>query len=1232
MITYKFGMKAEEVTSTDDFSVDKSTKDIDANPYGRDFFDTPANMSTAGEYRITSIPSPYARMHITDIAFREVNTGRGKMSEEDLRARVLSSDYRRAMSHCLDVFEMLFHYRELDLAEKGISLHQIELASTRNNDYKRKLSDNPNLRSYIETLDLFRASYLNVIRQRGYRDYKFDFKILYLFKYNGRTFAASSPFTGFFAKADADLTEANLTINGHRLFTATKEDYRDISERDLQFRTFMYVLLKDGLGRIFKNLYEAVKSTFSQSEITALSNQTFQGKYPEFNFGKDKLPKINTITGNQVYIRPDGLDTSYLKYLLFLEDPIKFKISKDVYDKKIEDRVFPDDSDQKMRWLCINDLLADSLVVLPYEIRSNSSKDKKEDNNEEDNDNKKDLYNAVCYLDENNNERRRCLIPIKREALDYLSLNDLIPNLKIKKYADNHFAVSLKIKLDTGGDTTLRRDYYTLSDKLCTYPNGILIAGEDTKRFAFGIYPFVKSKKFDNIYKVLFYNSFKFDYSLKFYYYDEDGKAQSYSNKNVKKNQTNSIKNLDFQTNCHYYQVHDGNTINGNKIHIEFIELEMTLIKPAGDGSPQQTFKTTSIIAPNLKTVAEVADETIIAVDLGTSNTYMAYYHKGDDIDDRPDFKTVTTMHDGWNELVFMNTTCTDPNARPENRDDLYLRQTDDTETVPSDVCLPAQLCEFIPTRIVADNATAGYKFPIPSVVNNLRIDCGQKELNQPPVSLVHYSIPFGYYTVGKRTNSETVHYDNFAEGTFKWFFTFDANQGFYQLNQREERNFKAFLEELLFIVRSHMLCKGYDLEKCKLIWTYPISFDPQLVTEYKKAWETIYCRFFNPRFIDSAGNLCSQIDDHTTNQQINLDSYVMSTNESRTPLFECCQNPIMLNHFTVLMDVGGGSTDIIGYHKPQGAIHAVPMFLTSFNFAGNALYLDGGDEINTRIPYNVIRKFMELANRATFTKQSPLKGMECINLKGNESLSAKMNYGFSSNPEQFGLLFKNPIPQFMLKLHNAALLYHTAQICHLCSPNEVPRELYLSGNGSRLFALNGSFDQMVKEVFKYVYGTSDVPNINIVRAKDPKAATAIGSLKGFIKGDLQVNNNATADQKILLGDEKTIYTIQNGDNGYTLEEEDIQHEDELRRRVYENVKNFISMFYEKFVQKANTPITKEEMLECLELVQNDNRLQIRNNCISKTFFFNHIALMMEQVSVKIWQKQNQKQPKDWPL
>ena len=174
---------------------------------------------------ITSIPSPYARMHVTDIAFEELTNGIGIYSNAQMARNGLqmSEDYTRAVSHCLDIYELLFNADSLNLKEAGITIQKIRLWHLKDKltdqDFAKLVGSSDNgtqtsLGDYIQTLDLYRDQYMADVNKRinslgGGQQYLFDFTSLYVFKYKNKTFAATSPFTGFFAKADCDLSAAN---------------------------------------------------------------------------------------------------------------------------------------------------------------------------------------------------------------------------------------------------------------------------------------------------------------------------------------------------------------------------------------------------------------------------------------------------------------------------------------------------------------------------------------------------------------------------------------------------------------------------------------------------------------------------------------------------------------------------------------------------------------------------------------------------------------------------------------------------------------------------------------------------------------------------------------------------------------------------------------------------------------------------------------------------------------
>lgn len=1196
MDNYIFGLKVRRDTSATPKAFNEylpAGPGVAHNPYGVSYFNDPQYMVSAGGAKITSIPSPYARMHVTDIAFRELNAGLGTLSEAELRSRDISDDYLRAMSQCLDMFELMYRFTDLDLKEKGITVELVDLVTRGDNRFAAKLGTNPQLMRYIETLDLYRESYKKVIQDRVQpgREYFFDFTKMYIFKYNGVTFAATSPFTGFFTKADCDLYAAGLVANGRPLLTATVTDWRLFDGRDQKFLEFLYLLLKDtGLMSVYDNLFKAL-TTYLNKQLPQLNAKTFATEFKDFNLGPTagELPKVKTPKGD-TFFRPDDLDRTYLKYLLFLSRPFNFKVDKEESKLPISDRQNPEKT-ALMAWLTVNDLLSDALFVLPYDID--------------------DKYEAIPY-DFNHTLYRRCLVPIKKEALKYLELKELVDNLKIKKYDDSHYAVILTLQLTTGGTIELRRDYYTLNQgTACTFPNGVVVSGGDTKNFVFGIYPFVKSENFENIYKVMFYNSFAADrWNFRFFY--KDGfNAIEYPKDQVFRNITSARDTEDAPFNCTYYHV-QGDTLTDGSIpaSICFGLLTVNIPGPLKDkDGNDEIIEATALIVPKLEDVKCVDHEkTVVSVDLGTSNTYIAYKHSSDHDDVTDSIIDLSTVHHGFNELEFMHKT--NPVKSIHNpeltifNEDAILKESD-REGVPLKTeCLSAQLCEFMPSRLVNDDNTEGFRFPIPTVINTLRELDAEDEKRNGSIPLLNRAIPFAYYTIGQRQNQNGTNYDRMAEGEFKWFYG-KNKQGVYATDPRRKGNFNAFMTELLFIIRSNMLANGFDIKKVELLWTFPLSFQDVLVSEYTNAWELNFAKLFHPEWLNAAKQISARGKEE-------IGKYVKRTNESLSPIFYCISRPAEVNHLTILIDIGGGSSDIVGYKEGK------PVFITSFGFAGNALYLDGN--LNTKpLPnpaINYMRHFVAAASEVIKDQKSVLDRTRKIDL--NAPISSLMNYGFSQAPDDFAHIFINDVPKFMLELHNAALLYHTAQVIHSVSPDELPMSIFLTGNGSKLMNINSTNETNARKflikVLAKLYGVEESKiDTKLKHVERPKRATVYGSIKGDEMGYIDFNTDVNQKRVVPFGDATLIWENEVGEPGIPVGR--IKGKED---GVYDNVLSFIDIFYDSFGNRS-PKMPKQEMIKCLDVIKNDpkNKVSDSDNFLTDSLFFQYISLLMEEVSAR---------------
>ena len=1177
----KFGFKTELLPGETSPFI-SSSKDVNTqnpNPYGGSYFDALDEIATTREMsRISSIPSPYARMHVTANAFRELVAGKGRTSRDIVNKKNISPDYQCAMSHCLDIFEMIFNFSSLDLYDKGISVRRLSLVDRRQitaavSGLGREQAEN--MKSYIDTLSGFREEYKRVIKEAKVPLFQFDFTTLYLFEYENKVFAATSPFTGFFTTSDCDLAKAGLYVMNDdddpcQLLSRHERTWRTLAERKKEFIEFMYLLLKpnpNDLGKVFPELYDAVKFCLKPDEINNLDTKNIQEVYPQFNFGGTLLPPIKD---SNVFLRPDGLEYSFLKYLLYLDRPVDLTIPQEAYSRAISERFFPDDDTTRpVPWVGVNDLLADALFVLPYDIS--------------------DDYLAIPYTDEFNKVHRRCLLPIKQEAMNYFSIDNLKRDMKIRKYPRvedvDHFTVTLDVHLENGGTIQLRRDY---KSKAVTYPEGVLIQGtEKMENFAFGIYPFVKSDKYENIYSVLFYNCFDTDFKLDFYRMDGNKPVLFPTNK-VKKNQTNNVEDVAIPYNCVYYNVSDMSPNRQTMYWIDFVELGLTV-----DLYGTQTV-VTSLIVPQLHDVSNpIPGDTIISIDLGTSNTVVAYMHESVS-GNTTEIEEINTFHDSrWNELTFMNKECTVQDwaaASEKNRSDLYL-QSPGSDTY-SDEMLPNQLCEFIPSKILPmeANGRKGYSFPIPSVMNILRRDTKNVKVdtaNLDVTPLVYSAIPFAYYEMGYR-DTGSVKYDSIVTDNLKWFMQSDRKTGMVLTDNKLQNAFNAFQSELLYIIRCHMLASRYELDKCKIIWTYPLSFNTDLRNAHEREWSNGYIKYFNP---------------NETRQNLQFNHKVISANESYSPVFYCVINQNEHAHLTLLMDIGGGSTDIIGYQNQA------PVFMSSFAFAGNSLFLDGSLN-NVQNQMNVVRELVK--NLCADLFSTPNTGKTRRISPDTESISAVMNYGLSNHPDEFSRVLIQPHMKFLQMFHNQALLFHTAQLCKLSSKNEeaenpiLPYAIYMTGNGSKLLNTDKA-----QEIFRKVFGISSSvqpDHLQFRSVQYPKLATSHGALKGY---DTLLNaSNTGSHRTVLFGDAETKNVVQTGSSWFI---NDPNERVRLKEAVKKNVLSFVDLFFE--LNGNNLIIKKDEVVNWVNFV--DPAIIVKEE-ISDTLFFQYIARVMEMMSEKL--------------
>lgn len=179
----------------------------------------------------TSIPTPFARLHLFNSAFKEVNA---------IGIGLAGSNYQKLVSLALDMLEFLYLYgasSELTVLRWNVDQQTKALKQSSNDGHKL----------------------LGEALEAAWKDGNYGVQDLYLFKYRNEIVGGTSPLSLFYTNPNLKKTFPGLS-NNHKLFDPN--DPVDLSKRDKEFRLFLY------------KLYNLYSSQFQGTEIGQyISNQ-----------------------------------------------------------------------------------------------------------------------------------------------------------------------------------------------------------------------------------------------------------------------------------------------------------------------------------------------------------------------------------------------------------------------------------------------------------------------------------------------------------------------------------------------------------------------------------------------------------------------------------------------------------------------------------------------------------------------------------------------------------------------------------------------------------------------------------------------------------------------------------------------------------------------------------------------------------------------------------------------
>ncbi len=435
---------------------------------------------------------------------------------------------------------------------------------------------------------------------------------------------------------------------------------------------------------------------------------------------------------------------------------------------------------------------------------------------------------------------------------------------------------------------------------------------------------------------------------------------------------------------------------------------------------------------------------------------------------------------------------------------------------------------DFVPELI--DN-NMEYYFPVRTSIMEL------KDMKNEDVcfSMVERNIPFIYEKKPENYRHCRVCSD------LKWGVT-----------QNDSERIKAFIANIILILRNKVVLNNGKLENTKIIWFYPLSMMEGRKNLLERRWNKLYEYYFTS----------------------NPDNQVVPVPESLAPFYYYHNTKGTIAHGkpVVSIDIGGETTDIVVFENNKASM------LTSFRFAADSIFGDGykinASEVNGFIKHYgkkvhdaFIQNNIEKTLISTY-KQIKEKHVSkdtiafFFSLEKNKELENK-NLELSLNQ----WLFENDEFKIAFVIFYVAIIYHIAKILKIKN-FPLPRYVTFSGTGSKVLNIITQKDKLLEQLTKVIFEKVserefDNEGLNIERDDEiPKEITC--------KGGFFANNHQEPDISKL----KTVLT---GTENDSLADRTLTYnkiDDNILKSVEKEILNFLDFAF-KIFENEETDIKK---------------------------------------------------------
>ena len=1015
----------------------------------------------------TAIPSPFGQLHLLETAFRfAAETPQG------------NSTYHRLISQCWDLLEFIFFAKDTDA-------YRPKFVTWKREEQLRQLQGNPRTALLGETL----ALYLHDDPHFKGVDALF---LIFAEHKNGqdrRLLGATSPFTLVFAHPALQPLPVQRKNGDGQYF-----DQRAVplSARPMAFQEYVYGLFAverqlrepDFAQAVWAYLRKTEPQRANQLDQQGLTldafAQPFQTYYDEQGGTEVKvrgvplrrLASVRQAATSDWFIAPSesrraqhpkpplvlrpGLDLRNSNYFGGTpgDDTAVVGYAAPAGQERLESRELPG-LGELYPYLTINDFLEDSLVEMPFAV------------------NQERYYFGTVQAEPGQTAKTRpfrYLLPLKRQYFDYFEPQDLARHLTVTVFS-NHVQVQLQVPVAGRRDPVLYERRYALPGP--SHPVGQAVpptpshhpdkpygGGQVAARLQLAVFPFYKfgpgQEKYNNAYSVMLAeqaDAAATPTQLRFYTYQPTGPLQP-----IGQAADGTLRSVV----QHARQPRNPNGPASTYYEVRGTHFDVLEVSVPVPGGAYGTPPATGLLLPHWRAVAAGAAQFTFAVDFGTTNTHVAVAVDGR----RAEPLSIGTEAEMQTVLL----------SQPEDAGDYDLPTRFRPPAFSGATLL--QNREFVPSFIGIRGAEAS--FPIRTAV-----------CETPRFTATEEPLLFGDANIGFYLNQDGALYSSPEDGRYetnlKW-----STEGSGSQAEAAKHRVRLYFRELLRLLKNKTALNGGDLNRVRLVWSYPLSMDYGtqnfFAAEWQKEYQLAFGRIPSPQELDKMPE--------------SLAPYLYLRKEGKiTPTSE---------DSVVNIDIGGGTTDVLLLDGLK------PAATFSFRFAGDVLWGDPGQNgADGNRQHNGLLEYYR-SRTAHVPASGEARGVFDAALKNSHVGSADLTSLLFNFDEQ--LHFSQHVREakqlrVLLLLHYAAILYHVGQVCRAQGLARLPRHVTFSGKGStylRLLDLNpanlSTIRRVAQRVLEFASGLQVPADFDLTLVDNPKEATANGSaLRWEQSGGLQL-------------------------------------------------------------------------------------------------------------------------------